>query len=357
MQEGSNFGLSPEDDYPVLAPPDGQPGFGENHAFWLFAEDGSVFINAHLNSIDSFWPLRREAVSICLPDGRALVEMNEGWGTTRDTIVAGGTHARFLEPMQRWHVGYKGTMRETTQDALARGDLADGEGRRMLVDWDAEITSDLPLQRQGRTEEDWESLRKSTATGLIGGSRYEQLCRAQVRLRIHGDREYRFAATATRTHRAGVRKLSEWLRAEWQTALFPGGNGFYLQRYRRDDGGVEWEEASILKEGKLHRATIHADNWITRRAASGDKLLLRLQSDLGTAEIEGEVASSIFRSARIDPNDPVPRERGMLDRRFGFEASPHRTIALQQACARYKWDGETTYGVCERHNFVDQFIA
>ncbi len=56
---GSPFGLDPKDDYPRLEQVGGDPAFGENHAFWLLATDGSVFINAHLNSVDSCWALRR----------------------------------------------------------------------------------------------------------------------------------------------------------------------------------------------------------------------------------------------------------------------------------------------------------
>jgi hypothetical protein len=354
---GSPFGLKPEDDYPLVEQPAGKPGFGENHAFWLLAEDGTFFINAHLNSVDHFWPLRREAITICLPDGKALVEMNEGWGTSRDTIASGGMRARCVQPMRRWRLEYKGTMRETTQAHLARNILADGQGRRVLVDFDADITADAPPFRQGHTDARWAALQNSSTIGLMGGSRYEQLCRARVRLRIHGANEVTFQATVTRTHRAGVRALKEWLRSDWQSALFPSGMGFSIQRFLRDDNTVDWEEASLLHEGKIYPAEILADNWVHARTPSGEPLSIRLHSELGVTNIEGTVMSSIFRGMTIAVTDPSIRVPGPLDRFFGFEDSPNRTLVLKQSCIRYSRNGEVTYGQAERSNYADQYGA
>ena len=355
MAEGSPFGQRPEDDYPVLEPPADEPGFGENHAFWLVFDDGSGYVNAHLNSIDSFWPLRREAITVCLPDGDALVEMNEGWGTSRDTIASGGMRARCIEPMRRWRLAYKGTMRETTQEHLARALLPDGEGNRVIVDWEADVICDPPPFRQGATNAAWQALQQSSGLGYLGGARYEQLCRATGRLRVHGGREFDFAATGIRTHRAGVRRMTQMLRSDWQTALFPDGSGFGLMRLRGEDGSVEWEEARILRDGQLHPAQILTDNWVTRREIAGDRMSIRLESDLGLAQIEGEIACSIFRGISMTPAGPGVKSRGPLDRTFGFETAGGRTLVLQQSGARYTMSGMTTHGVCERHNFADEF--
>jgi hypothetical protein len=352
MAQGSPFGLDPAHDLPLLAPPSDMPGFGENHAFWLFANNGSVFINAHLNSVDHVWPLRREALTLCLTDGRALVEMNEGWGTSAETIASGGMRATCIEPMRVWSLAYKGTMRETTQDQLAASALADGEGRRLLVEWEARITCDTPLLRQGRTREDYEALMASNALGLMGGARYEQLGSAKVHLTVHGDGEYAFEATCTRTHRAGVRRLNAWLRAEWQSALFPDDSGFYLQRYRRDDDTIDWEEACVLRDGIWHRAAIHSENRLATRAARGRELDIVLRSDLGESRIRGGIVSSIFRTAPIDPADIGARERGPFDRRFGFDGSAKGNVAVEQSCVRYEMDGKIAHGLSERHEYA-----
>jgi hypothetical protein len=351
----ATFGIDPTDDLVLLSQPAGRPGYGENFAFWIFATDGSVYINTHMNSVDSFWPVRRETISLCLPDGRAFVEMNEGWRVAGDSVGAAGLVMTCVEPMKRWRLEFKGTLRETSQAALAAGPLPDGSGRRTLLDWDAEIYCDGPILRQGGTAATWRSMNESAAARYIGGDRYEQLFRADVRLRVPGEPELRFAATGTRTHRRGERNVAGYAGHDWQSARFPNGDGFTLMRFRRPDGGLEWDEAYLVSAGRVVPASIESDNWITRRQASGDRLIVRLRSELGDSEISGVVAGSIFRSMNTSPGNPLIARHGVFGRRFGFESEPPGMLGMQQACVRYTMAGQSTFGMAERSNFVDQF--
>ena len=118
-------GLDVMDDYPLTEQPEGQPTFGENHAFWVFDEDSRIYINTHINTIETFWPLRRETVSVCLPAGRALVGLNEGALTTNDTVGGANLTMKCIEPFNHWTLQYQGTLIDTTQEKLAAGPVHD----------------------------------------------------------------------------------------------------------------------------------------------------------------------------------------------------------------------------------------
>lgn len=344
------FGKSPQDDYPLLEQPEGNRAYGENHAFWLFDEAGQICINSHVNSVDSFWQLRRETLSVCLPGGRALVEMNEGSRTTPDTAGSAGVTMRCVEPFKRWRLEYAGTMRETTQSALAAGPLADGEGRRILLDWDADVTIDSPVFVQGDTSES----QGSAATRFIGGARYEQLFRADVRFRIQGEPEIRFTATGTRTHRRGERNVTGYGGHDWQSALFPSGDGFHFMRFMNPDDSVEWSEARVLKGGRVVPAEVLSDTRLSSRELAGERIPIRLRSELGETVIGGVVLGGIFRPMNASPGNPLIQQYGVFSRRFGFHTQPEGMLAMLQAWVRYTMDGETANGLCERSTFSAQ---
>jgi hypothetical protein len=345
------FGDSPHDDYPLLEQPGEDRTYGENFAFWLFDEAGRFLINSHANSVDSFWPLRRETLSVCLPGGRALVEMNEGARTTADTVGSAGVTMRCVEPFKRWRLEYAGTMRETTQAALATGPLADGEGRRVLLDWDADVTADAPLFVQGGTPESRRSMMASAAARFLGGNRYEQLFRAEVRFRIQGEPEVRFTATGTRTHRRGPRNVAGYGGHDWQSALFPNGDGFHFMRFMKPDGSLEWSEAYLLEGGKVLPAEVLTDTWLTSRDVAGERMPIRLRTENGETAIEGVVLGGIVRPMNASPGNPLIQQYGPYSRRFGFHTEPDSMLAMFQSWVRYTMDGQNANGLCERSNF------
>jgi hypothetical protein len=142
-------GLDPVDDYPLLEQPPGQPTFGENHAFWIFDRDGRFHIHTHLNSFERYWPLRRERVHICMPNGRALCSLEDGGLTTAEGPGGANLTMVCVEPFKHWRLTFHGTMFETTQPALAAGPVLDL--RRVLVHWNAQVTVAAPPFKQGGT--------------------------------------------------------------------------------------------------------------------------------------------------------------------------------------------------------------
>lgn len=341
-------GMNPQDDYPLVEQPKGQPTFGENHAFWLFDQESRIYINTHLNSIETYWPMRRETVSTCLPNGRALVNQTEGSLTTRDTVGGANFTMHCAEPFKRWALKFNGTMIDTSQAALAAGRVEDT--KRVLVHWQADVIIAAPPFIQGGTANASAAMTTTDAGRFIGGSRYEQLFRANVRFRIEGEDEIQFAATGTRTHRRGTRDVNDYAGHDWQSALFPSGDGFYFMRFPRADGTIAWSEAYLLKGGKLLPATVLSDTLIKSRQTSGEKMAIRLDSEIGVTEIDGETLGTIFRPMLANVGNPHGRY-------WGIHTEPSTVIALGQGWARYTMNGQAANGLCERSTFANRLTS
>ena len=347
----TNFtgGLKPEDEFPLQSQPKGEPTFGENHAFWVFDEEGKIYINTHLNSVSTFWPMRKEVVSVCLPDGRALVSHNEGTRTTLDTVGGANLTMKCVEPFKHWVVIYQGTMCETTQEALANGPVA--EGKRVVVEFTVDVTIAAPPFVQGGTKETARGMDESEAGRYVGGSRYEQLFRANVQFQILGERQLNFTATGTRTHRRGTRDAQGYAGHDWQSALFPNGDGFYLMRFPRRDGSIAWSEAYLLKDEVIYPATVLSDTIVKSRQVSGESLPIRLESSLGITEIKGETLGTIFRPMVTVGYQQHRRIWGIYQDSEIYDTS-EEVHALSQGWGHYIMDGQESNGLCERSTFA-----
>jgi len=253
---------------------------------------------------------------------RALVEMNEGLRTNADTIGSAGLTMRCVEPFRRWRLEFAGTMRETTQAALAAGPLGDGEGRRILLDWDADVTTDSPVFRQGGTPESARLMQESAAGRYIGGARYEQLFRANVRFRIQGEPELRFTATGTRTHRRGPRNVAGYAGHDWQSVLLPNGDGFYFMRFFEADGSFEWTEAYLLKAGKVLPANVLSDTRLTSHRLDSERMQIRLSSEAGETVIAGVVLGGVFRPMNTSPAIRSSKFMAPIPAALDFTPSP-----------------------------------
>lgn len=338
------FGETATDEHPLLEQPAGQPTYGENHAFWVFDEGGRYYINTHLNSVDSCWPLRRETVGICLPDDGILVGMNEG--SLTHEAAAGGANLvmRCDEPFRRWTVSFAGTLLKTTQSRLAEGPVTEYEGERVVVQFDVDVRVEGPVIPQGGIGKSTGELSDTVAGRFVGGSRYEQLFRADARLRIAGAPEIRFTGTGTRTHRRGVRNVGGYAGHDWQSALFPDGSGFYFMRFPTAEGGIAYSEACVIQDGRLHPAEVISETWMSSRQVAGEKMHIRLRSSLGETVIEGETLGTVLRAMNASPGNPLARI-------FGFHNRNEGAIGLSQAWARYGLGGQTATGLCERSTF------
>lgn len=334
------FGWDPGLDPALPSKPQGEATFGENHAFWFFDEAGRYYINAHIETIGPDWAIRREAISIGLPDGRILVDMTEGCNTGLDVVGGAYVKARCVQPFRHWTLEAAGTLLETTQENLTKGPL--GSARRVLVSWEATIHCPVPPYRTGCSGNGGvQGHGSNLATVFMGGLRYEQLFRADVVLRIEGEPEVRFSAVGDRTHRRGPRDLTAFSGHDWKACLFPDGSGFNTHRYRTPDGEESWSEAFLIHDGQIIPARIVEDSWITGYQVKGEPLYVRLQSELGETVIEGETLGGTFRPAKTPRGDPYAR-------RFGVYENEPDALVLSQSWARYRVGNQAANGLLER---------
>ena len=347
VERAETYGWEPELDFPLPTKPQGEAAFGENHAFWFFDEAGGYYINVHIESVGQLWAIRHEAISICLPDGRILVDMTEGWNTGPDVVGGAYVKARCVEPFRRWTIEAAGTMLESTQEKLTQGPL--GSARRVLVSWEATIDCPAPPYRTGSSDNDAaQGNGTNIASVFMGGLRYEQLFRADVVLRIEGEPEVRFRATGDRTHRRGPRDLKAFSGHDWKACLFPDGSGFNTHRYRTPEGEESWSEAFLIREGRVIPARIVEDSWITGYQTKGEPLYVRLKSELGETVIEGETLGGTFRPAKAARGDPHAR-------RFGVYENDPDALVLSQSWARYRLGNQVANGLLERSS-PDRFL-
>jgi hypothetical protein len=164
---------------------------------------------------------------------------------------------------------------------------------------------------------------------LMGGVRYEQLCRVEGTVTVDGETYTIEDATGMRVRRRGVRNMGAALGHCQHSALFPSGKAFGAIVMARGPAGPEaFNEAFLLtSDGRRAAARVIGAPWMTRLVASGDDAGLVLESEIGRVEIAGSTLLSMF-----DHHD--------------FEMAG--TSVLHQGTARYVWDGEETIGLIER---------
>jgi hypothetical protein len=82
----------------------------------------------------------------------------------------------------------------------------------------------------------------------------------------------------------------------------------------------------IHKDGRLYPARIVNAPFLRRIVASGDEMVLELESELGRTVIEGTTALSTFRIGNPDIGG----------------------LNFQQGGALFRWGNQKAYGMCER---------
>jgi hypothetical protein len=145
-----------------------------------------------------------------------------------------------------------------------------------------------------------------------------------------GDERFEVNGNGLRIRRQGLRKFEGFWGHCWQSALFPSGRAFGYNTYPPRPGGKpSYNEGYIFDgDGKLKPARAVQIPWMTRLVPSGDSVPFVLETEEGLVSIEGEtfVNTRSRGSAILPPDFPI----------------------VQQAHARYRWNGEETCGMVER---------
>jgi hypothetical protein len=158
--------------------------------------------------------------------------------------------------------------------------------------------------------------------------------------------EHGFTGSGLRIRRQGVRRLDGFWGHCWQSALFDSGRAFgYIAYPPRPDGVPTFNEGYLFDgDGGLVPARVVEAPWLRRLQPRGEDVSVVFATATGIERIDGETVVST--PDITDPSD-VPAEQLAKMANWTFPA-------LQQAGARYRWNGEETYGMLERSSPMDK---
>jgi hypothetical protein len=311
-------GMAADADPPLLRQPEGEPLFGENHAFWISDEKVHIFV--HLNTLEGLgaFDTRHGIVRVVLANGRHLVHGEDGAHSTGQTASSGNLYFRCDEPFKRWTVGFKGVMRDASIPEQLQS------GPTSAVEFEVTCEMAAPPWVNGLF----------TPGGLgpvkafFGGHRYEQLIDCKGRVRI-GPEEIEIDGQGNRTHRRGVRNFGPMLGHCWGAAIFPSGAGFGYQVYPTAENEILWDEGYIIRDGELIAARVTGAPWLTTFQPAGEAFVTELQAGSIQMRIVGEsVGSSVF---LMLPGKTAPDD-----------------VIISQSWIKYTFEGQTAYNMVER---------
>jgi hypothetical protein len=245
----------------------------------------------------------------------------------RSTIRgAGPLRFQCVEPFRRWTIEFSGTALQSTTQAQMAGE-PDGPPVDLSFRFEAEMATP-PWLMGGMTAEAGRKMKAGDAGALMGGLRYEQLCRLNGTVDLAGE-EHSLTGTGMRVRRQGVRNMGAALGHCQHSALFPSGRAFgAIVMAPGPEGPEAFNEAFVFDaRGRQIPARVVSAPWMTRLVESDDDASLVLDSEDGTVRIQGQVLASVFEHHLFEMAD---------------------SSVLHQGTARYLWDGEEAIGLIER---------
>lgn len=310
------------------------PGMRDSATLWIMDQSGALALpRVTFDAIGDDWEHPFVQLNYVHGDGRTL----RVWGrhpghqandANGHAAIRGAGPLRFqcIEPFRRWTMEYEGMAELSTSEDQRRG-KPDGAQMPLSFRFEADMAAP-PWLMGGLDEEAARKMRSGDAGALMGGVRYEQLCRVRGEVRFDGA-VHRVEGTGMRVRRQGVRNMGAALGHCQHSALFPSGKAFgAIIMAPGPDGPVAFNEAFIrTASGERHAAKVVSAPWMRSLRGAGDDAGLILESAAGTVHIEGEVLLSLFDHHNFEMAD---------------------TSILHQGTARYAWDGEQAIGLIER---------
>jgi len=319
------------------------PGMRDSATLWIMDSAGGLaFPRVTFDAISEHWESPWVQLNFVDGDGRTLRLWSQepGFHSTdgqgRPAVRgAGPLRLQCIEPFRRWTMEFTGKALASTTARQMAGE-PDGE----LVDLAFRVEAEMaapPWLMGGMTADAARAMNSGDGSALMGGVRYEQLCRIEGDVRING-KHHAISGTGMRVRRQGVRNMGAAIGHCQQSALFPSGRAFGAIVMAAGPGTPEaFNEAFLFEpDGRQIPARIVEAPWMTRLVEKGDDASLVLESTAGTVRIEGEVIASLF------------------DHHL-FEMAA--TSVLHQGTARYFWDGEQAIGLIERCTLKDRIGA
>jgi hypothetical protein len=327
-------GLAPSKDLVLAAQPT-ETEMRESVSVWLFEENGAFgFPRMGIETEASSWNDRRLQAAFTFPDGRVLNGAARGAPPSaidpdgRPTILGAGPLAfRCIEPFRRWAMTFDGSALDGTVQEQIHGNFGKRGSKAIKLHVDMTMVTPAWVQETS-IDPNMSEIERANAAAMGLGYRFEHHLRAVGTYAIDG-KTYEFRGVGTRIHRQSIRRLEGFFGHCWLSAVFPDGSAFGSLAYpprEGSDGEYSYNDAVIYKNRRLYQARIVNAPFLRRIVASGDEMVLELESDLGRTVIEGSTALSTFRIGNPDIGG----------------------LNLQQGGALFHWDGQKAYGMCER---------
>jgi hypothetical protein len=326
-------GLDPALEFFQPERPD-DPAMRDSATLWVMDQSGRFALpRVTFDAIGGDWDMPWVQLNFAAEDGQVMRIWSQApGGVARDADGraairnAGSLRFTCVEPFRRWMLEFDGTAMRTSTLAEMAGAM-DATPAPLAFRLESEMVAP-PWLMGGMTPEAARNMLDGDARELMGGLRYEQLCRVRGAI-AYDEQSHEVDATGMRVRRQGVRNMGAALGHCQHSALFPSGRAFgAIVMARGPEGPEAFNEAFlILGDGRKVAARVASAPWMRRLVAGGDDASLVLDSEAGEIRIAGEVLMSLFDHHNFEMAD---------------------TSVLHQGTARYSWDGEETIGLIER---------
>lgn len=308
---------------------------------WLEEENAQFAMRIGVERVAEEWAEPELWLDIAFPDGRVISGRQRGSapdarGPEGKPTILGCGPLRFscLEPFKHWRVVFTPhRVRELTAQQLIDQETPESAPMREIA-FEIDFWPAVPPLISGTLSTASAELMRGEQGSFIS-PRFEQLCRAKGSLTIDGERR-NFSAQILRIKRQGVRKFEGFWGHCWMSALFPSGRAFGVNTFPpRTDGKPSFNEGFVFYgDGALIPARAVQVPWMTKLYSGGEHVPLVLETSKGLIAIDG----TTFVNCRS----------------LGASVLPASFPVVQQAHARYRWDGEDACGMIERSTLRDQ---
>jgi hypothetical protein len=308
---------------------------------WLEEENGEFAMRIGVEALAEEWAAHEIWLDIAYPDGRVVSARERGethpaiGPEGKPTILGSGPlEFRCVEPFRLWTIRFASHPVTELTAAQLIADAYPEQPPLRTVAFGIDMRPAVPPLVAGTLTAASAEL-MSGEQGSFISPRFEQLCRVEGFLEIDGRRRS-FKGQALRVKRQGVRKFEGFWGHCWQSALFPSGRAFGYNAFPpRADGKPSFNEGFVFDgDGALKPARAVQIPWMRKLYIGGEEVPLVLETADGLVSIKGVtfVNCRSRGSSVLPPSFPV----------------------VQQAHARYWWDGEEACGMIERSTLRDQ---
>jgi hypothetical protein len=327
-------GLTPDREQIVLDRPD-ITNWSENLFYTLYDPATDLGMWMHLGTVPWDWSMWEDWIMIALPgDGGAFY--TRAYERTAPADQPAGANLRFecIEPFKTWKLEFDGRCLYSSYDDMLRRRMPEGTRNPVKFDltatcitpaWDAHTSALIGSEKGSIRDQSWAS------------DHYQQLMQITGTVELP-DSTLEIDAYGWRDHSRGPRYGPNGARWGGHSILgghFPSGRGFGLSRMWRPDGTISLNAGFVIDEhGELHHADVLDVPRLRDLQLRDESVTIGLRSAIGDTWITGITTNTTW----------FTRNHGIA---AGVELEGEASI-LAESYARWEWDGEVGYGMCER---------